>query len=167
MALALEAHYGPALELHAAQIARHFVHAAPTGTAREALDYSSRAARHASATGDWRGSVKHWARGLRVLDFIPASEAARLDVLLELSRAQMRAGDVEPARNALFDAAMLAQVLGRADALAEAALELADLVPRDDPQRLALLLEARVSVQRTGGPRAEALARRLEQASRS
>ncbi|MGO8997020.1 MAG: ATP-binding protein [Polyangiaceae bacterium] len=167
VALALEAHYGPALEQHAAQIARHFVRAAPTGTAREALDYCMRAARYALGTGDPRRSVKHWVRAIRVLDFIPASETTRFDLLLDLSRAYVRGGEVDRARDALFDAAMLAQALGRADSLAETALELAELVPRDDPRRLALLTDARATVQRTGGARAETLVRRLEHASRS
>jgi predicted ATPase len=136
-ALALEAHYGPALDLHAAQIARHFVRAVSTGTAREGLDYSSRAARHAFATGDPRASAKHWTRALGVLDFLPASETARLGALLGLARALVQARDVEGARSALFDAQVLARALGHDDSLAEAALLLAELAPRDDAQRKA------------------------------
>jgi predicted ATPase len=166
-ALALEAHYAASLDIHAGKIARHFVRAAPAGTAREAFDYSARAARHAARNGDLRESARHWARAMRVLDLLPTREPARLDVLLELARAYTRTSDTERARNALLDAAMLARALGHSDALAEAALEFAGLVPPDDAQRRALLAEARSAVERTRGPRAEALTQRLEHASRS
>jgi predicted ATPase len=127
VAVALEAHYGAARDLHAAQIARHFVRAAHAGTAREAFEYSSRAAREATRNGEGRSAAKHWSRAIQALDLLPANEAARLDVLLQLARVHLQSKDVDRARSALLDAALLAQALGQADALAEARRELANL----------------------------------------
>jgi predicted ATPase len=132
-AVALEAHHRAALDLHAAVIARHFVRAAPTGTAREAFEYSSRAARYAVRHGEGPSAAKHWAHAMRALDLLPGNEAARLDVLVELARVHLGAKDSERARSALLDAALLAQALGQADALAEVTRELANLVTGDEP----------------------------------
>jgi DNA-binding winged helix-turn-helix (wHTH) protein len=159
---ALEQHYAGALDLHAAETARHFVRAAPTGAATDAYEYCRRAARHAAAKGDLRAAAKHWSRAMGVLDLVPGSEGARLEALLELARAHAGVDDGARAREALLDAAMLARALDRPDALAEATLDLARLVPRDEASRL--LDEARAAVARTSGPRAEALVRRLERA---
>jgi DNA-binding winged helix-turn-helix (wHTH) protein len=122
VARALEVHYASALDLHAARIARHFVRAAPAGTAREAFQYSARAARHAAASGDLRAAAKHWTRAMRVLDLVPGSEPERLEALVALARTYTRSGDVTRARTALEDASMLARALGQPDALNDASL---------------------------------------------
>jgi hypothetical protein len=132
VAVALEAHYGATRGLHAAQIARHFVRAAPTGTAREAFEYSCQAARDAARKGEGRSAAKHWGRAIQALDLLPPNEAARLDVLLQLARVHLQSKDVDRARTALLDATLLAQALGRTDALTEARRELAKLGPGDE-----------------------------------
>jgi DNA-binding winged helix-turn-helix (wHTH) protein len=130
VALALEAHFAATLDLHAGAIAHHLVRAMPIGTAREAFDYASRAARFSMSRGDARAAAKHWGRAVRALEFTPGREEAGLDARVELARAYLLIRDVERARAALLDASLLAHALGRAEALARriADLELQEVL---------------------------------------
>jgi predicted ATPase len=158
---ALVAFHRDALDVHAAHIAHHFFKAAPAGTAREAYDYSVRAAEHASLRGDARAAVSQWQQAGRALDFIPSSDALRLDVQMHLARARGQAGDADGAREAFLDAAMLARALGRSEALAESALGFAELSPKADSRRDALIGEATAALGRATGDDAKRLAARL------
>ncbi len=164
VASVLAEQHAAALDLHAAEIARHLLHAAPLGAAREAYEFGVRAARHALASGDAHGAAKQWRRALRALDLLPASEAIRLGALVELSQVYLAAQELDRARDALVDGAVLAQALGRAEEFVEAALQFANLAATDDPRRLALLTEARATAERCGGPVAATLTRRIERA---
>jgi predicted ATPase len=142
VASALEVIHASALDMHTARIARHFFRAAPAGNAEKAFGYSVKAARHAEQRGDARGAVKQWAQAARSLDLIPRSDAARLEVQLCLARAHARAEDKSGARDAFFDAAMLARALDDPASLVDAAIAFAALSKAGDPRREALLAQA-------------------------
>ena len=69
-------------------IAHHLLRAAPLGTAREAFELASCAARAAIAHNDPRAAVKHWSRAAEALDFLDdAASAAEVQRDLALARA--------------------------------------------------------------------------------
>jgi hypothetical protein len=152
-----------ALDLHAARIARHFFRAAPTGNAEKAFEYSVKAARHAEQRGDARAAVKQWEQAARSLDLIPRSDAARLEVQLCMARARAHAKDESGARDAFFDAAMLARALEDPESVVEAAIAFAALSRVGDPRREAVLAQARGVTEGLDGPRNVELTRRLAQ----
>jgi DNA-binding winged helix-turn-helix (wHTH) protein len=119
------------LDTRAAELAVHYLRAAPLGTAQQAFDLASRAARRAARLADTRGAIKNWKRALEALDCLPGSDPARVDVQLELGLARAEAGDAERARDALFDAAMLGAASERPDVVGRAAVALSALGPVD------------------------------------
>ena len=106
-----------------AELAHHFIEAAPAGDADKAIGYAERAARRAAAQLAHEDAALHYGRALEVLDLSGAADPARrLALLLELGEAQRRAGRFVASRETFEDAAGIARELGDTESLARAAL---------------------------------------------
>ena len=115
---ALEASHQPAVGRVLADLAHHFVQAAPLGDPARAVDYNLRAAAAASAALAFDEAV---ARLRAALDLGIADDRQRIAVLLDLGTAQYRAGSLG-ALESFRTAAELARGLGDGVLLAAAAI---------------------------------------------
>jgi eukaryotic-like serine/threonine-protein kinase len=142
---ALEQLHGADPEPPVAELAHHFIEAAPGGESTKAIEYAERAARRAAAQLAHEDAASHYERALEVLDLSPEPDhARRLALLLELGVAQRRAGRFVASRETLEEAAGMARELGDADSLARAALGVSALseAGRLDEAIVALLEES-------------------------
>ena len=120
---ALEEVYAGDLDRHAAELAHHFLEAAPLGEVERAVEYATLAAKRASERLAYEDAAAIYARALDALELDPEpSRERRLELLLELGAAQTKAARVADARQTLERAANLARELDRPEELAHAAL---------------------------------------------
>jgi DNA-binding SARP family transcriptional activator len=115
---ALEAVYASDSEPHLAELAQHFVAAAPLGTADKAVDYARRAADRAARQLAFEEAARHYEIALS----LTREQDARCDLLLAVGDTQARAGNSTAAKQAFREAAELAERAGLAEQLARAAL---------------------------------------------
>jgi len=115
---ALEAAYSSDPESHLAELAQHYVAAAPIGTAAKALEYARRAGDRAARQLAFEEAARHYEIGLG----LAGEQHARCDLLLVLGDAQARAGNSTASKQAFREAAELAEGAGLARHLARAAL---------------------------------------------
>jgi tetratricopeptide (TPR) repeat protein len=129
--LRLHRRVGEALEeLHRAdpapplgELAHHFVAAAEPGAAEDAVRYATAAGDHAMGQLAYEAAFGHYAAALGTLALIDgATDDQRCDVLLALGDAEARGGEGENAREHFVEAADLAERLGSAERLGQAAL---------------------------------------------
>ncbi len=121
--LALEAHYRHDLASHLAELAHHFVEAAPAGDVSRAASYAQRAGQQAMALLAFEDAAHHFEMALQVLDLHDApDDALRCDLCLLLAGAHISAGDAAMGRQTYLRAAHLARASGLPEALARAAL---------------------------------------------
>jgi len=162
---ALEAVYAADLGPHLAELAHHFVTAAPAGeeTVARAVQVATLAGRRAQELLAWEEAAGLFARALAVLELAEVpDQGERCDLLLALGAADMAASDVAAARAAYQQAGELARRMGALEALASAALGLgleytAGMV---DPVEVGLLEEALAALGEGDSPlRARVLAR--------
>jgi hypothetical protein len=118
---ALEEQYGGDVEPHVAELAHHYLEAAPGGLAQEAVEYASRAGTRAMQLLAYEEAERLFVGALFALDLGERDRERRAELLLAVGEAQVRAGD-SSARETLLAAAGAARALGRADLLARAAL---------------------------------------------
>ena len=120
---ALERVYADDLEHHLAELAHHFLEAAPLGEVERAVDYATRAARQARHRLAYEDAAALYARAIEALELGPEpARGRRLELLLELGEAQTKAARSSDARATFERAAALARELGSAESLAQAAL---------------------------------------------
>ncbi|MHB8576439.1 MAG: helix-turn-helix transcriptional regulator, partial [Dehalococcoidia bacterium] len=99
-------------ELYLAELAYHFIEAAPLGETERAIGYARRAAERAQALLAFEDAARHFELALQVLDQQVVPDALlRCDLLLELGEAQNRAGAIEAARRSFQLAAAAAREL--------------------------------------------------------
>ncbi len=120
--VALEKLHAGARELPFAELAHHFLHAAPLGDAAIAIDYAVRAGERAVALLGYEEAVRHYERGLEALALQPPDERLRMRLLLALGDARWRAGNNATARESFESAAAIARTLGEREVFARAAL---------------------------------------------
>ena len=144
---ALLAHSGggadPAAVGGAARLAAHFVAAGADG-ADQALRWSVRAAREATARLGHEDAARHYVTALGLLRDGQSDRSQRVQLLLELAAARARAGESDATRQAYLRAAELARAAPDPVSLAEAALGVAELGARsgtEDPVGIGLLDE--------------------------
>jgi tetratricopeptide (TPR) repeat protein len=141
---ALEQVYRGAIESHLAELAHHFLAAAPRGDLAKAVDYAQRAAQRALDDLAYEQAAALFAHALEALELLPADVPRRAALLLGLGTAESRAG--RPAARATFEAAVaVARTIGADEILARAALGIAPfaLTPGYvDDAHVALLGEA-------------------------
>src|SRR5439155_12155876 len=104
-------------EPHLAELAQHFLDAAPIGTAGKAVEYLRRAGDRASSQLAYEEAVRLYDSALPLVD----DPAARCELLLALGDARARAGDTPASKQAFREAADLAEDRGLAEHLAQAA----------------------------------------------
>jgi DNA-binding winged helix-turn-helix (wHTH) protein/tetratricopeptide (TPR) repeat protein len=119
---ALAVAYGAHPEPHLAELAHHFVQAAPGGRVEEAVRWSVRAAEHAVRQLAYEQAAGHYERALGAMSLAAADDEGRLALLLALGSARWRSGEGELARQSYLEAADIARNLGQGEALARAAL---------------------------------------------
>ncbi|MFG2002154.1 BTAD domain-containing putative transcriptional regulator [Spirillospora sp. NPDC048911] len=98
-----------------ATLARHFGGAARVGGAARAVEYASRAARHATGQLAYTEAVEFWELALTALG--PADEPERARLLTELGKARRAVGDAAGAGRDLDEAFDLARRSGDEEAL--------------------------------------------------
>jgi len=113
------------IEPHLAELAHHFLRAAPVAPEQveKALDYCTRAGDRAKSQFAWEEAAQHYERALQTLDLSAApDEARRCELLLKLAETQNNAAQVQPALQAYRRAVEAARRVGDADRLALAAV---------------------------------------------
>jgi tetratricopeptide (TPR) repeat protein len=120
VAAALEHLYDARAGEGLAEIAYHFLEAAPAEGGERAVEYARRAADRAVRTFAYDEAVTLYTRALELVD--PVRGEDRIELLQALGEALMRVGDTEAARRSLEQAAAAARALGDADGLGRAAL---------------------------------------------
>ena len=139
---ALESLYEDDLATHLAELAHHFLAAAPAGNADTAAHYARRAGDQAAAQLAYEEAVRLYELALpHVRD-----DRQRCDLLLALGDARARSGVTATAKDAYRRAAELAERLGLPEGLARAALGYGGRflwdASRDDPDLVPLLERA-------------------------
>ena len=157
----LLARYGDAIEAYAEPIANHFLRALPGADPERAIDLGMRAAGLQARLGRHKEAAKLWVRTATALTLLSGEDARRVTVQLGLANALHAGGQRNEAREAFFDAAVLAETFRRPQQLAEAALGYAALADHG-AQRRALLersLTALASAEGDAARRLKALVR--------
>ena len=157
---ALEAVYSANPEPHLAELAQHFVAAAPIGVADKAIVYARSAGERAAAQLAFEEAARHYEIALTLVE----EQLARCDLLLALGDAEARAGDAPASKQAFLAAAELAESEGLAQHLARAALayggRFAWSRASTDPSLVPLLERALSAIDERDSPiRARLLAR--------
>lgn len=132
-------------DLHETELARHFRLAVGPGAVERAIEHSVAAGRHAAGRLAYEEAVEHFAWAAAAVERAGRAEEELAEILLELGRAQNRAGDSTRAKRTLERAAELASAGGRPDLLCRAALGYAGPwleLGTVEPRRLQLLEEA-------------------------
>ena len=119
---ALESLHQADLDAVLAELAHHFLQAAPAGNAEKAVDFARLAAQRAQRLTAYEEGVGHCERALEALELANADELRRCELLVELGYAWALAGEREPSRRTFSAAAAIARERGAAELLAEAAL---------------------------------------------
>jgi hypothetical protein len=147
-----------------AELAHHFVLAAPGGRSREAVGYARAAGEQSMRLLAYEAAVRQFEAALATLDLTPGSED-RADLLLALGAARQATAEPAAARRSYLAAADAARVAGRPEQLASAALGLGGgpagfEVPLFDRQQVRLLEESLAALDSGASPlRALVLAR--------
>jgi serine/threonine protein kinase/class 3 adenylate cyclase len=118
----LEDLYEDRIESHLAELAHHFVEAAPGGDAGKAADYAWWAGEQAVAQHAYEDAVGHFEAALELLSEVDDEPARGCELQLALGDARWRLGDTTAAKETFLSAANLARKLLLADAFARAAL---------------------------------------------
>jgi tetratricopeptide (TPR) repeat protein len=119
---ALEVLYQRDPEPYLAELAHHFLAAAPADAAGRGLDYCVRAAERATRLLACEEAILHYRHALDALAGTEPDERRRCELLLALGDAYDLAGDVERAKEVHARAADIARELGDVPALVRAAL---------------------------------------------
>jgi predicted ATPase len=123
IAEALEEIHGADAQPPVAELAYHFIEAAPGGEAEKAIEYAERAAQRAVAQFAHEDAALHYQRALEVLELSRGNDPERrLALLLRLGEAQRRSGRSIASRETLEEAASIARGSGDTGSLARAAL---------------------------------------------
>lgn len=109
---------------HVAKLADHYVLALPDADAARALDYTRRAGRRALQMLAYEDAARRFARAVEIADMAVVDEAVRVETLLDLGEARMRAADWPGATAVYEEVAQSARRRNRPDELARAALGL-------------------------------------------
>jgi tetratricopeptide (TPR) repeat protein len=108
---------------HLAELAHHFLAAAPAGDAATAVDYAHRAADRAAAALAYEEAARLYHSALQALDLLDEPDSReRCRLLLGLGDALSRAGDTPAAKEAFAEAARIAASSGMPEVLARAAI---------------------------------------------
>jgi tetratricopeptide (TPR) repeat protein len=119
---------------HLAQLAHHFLQAAPGGDADKAIHYAVRAAERATTLLAYEEAAARYAQAIEALALQPGgNESRRIELLLALGEAQARAWNADSARSTFLHAA-----------------EVAGPLTSTIPEAATLLARAALGIGRTG-----------------
>ena len=121
VAEALETVYASRPVPHLAELAHHFVEAAPGGNVARAVDYARRAAERALDQLAYEEAARLYQLAIQALELDP-DDTVQAELLLALGDAEMRAGDSPAAKGHFLAVAEHARRLRRPELLARAAL---------------------------------------------
>ena len=121
VAEALETVYASRPVPHLAELAHHFVEAAPGGNVARAVDYARRAAERALDQLAYEEAARLYQLAIQALELDP-DDNVQAELLLALGDAEMRAGDSPAAKGHFLAVAEHARRLRRPELLARAAL---------------------------------------------
>lgn len=124
VAEAIEVLHRHDLDDHVDELADHLVLALPDADATRALGYSRRAGHRAVGMLAYEQAVRHLTRSIGLAEVAAVDEAVRVELLLSLGDAQLRAGDRRAATASYEEVAASARRRNRPDELARAALGL-------------------------------------------
>jgi tetratricopeptide (TPR) repeat protein len=110
------------LEPYLAALADHFFKAAPGGERGKAMQYAIRAGQRALRLLAYEDAVAHYERALQLDELQAPHDTRRCELLLALGKALWGAGENPRAREVFMQAAQVAEALGAAELLAQAAL---------------------------------------------
>jgi DNA-binding SARP family transcriptional activator/tetratricopeptide (TPR) repeat protein len=120
---ALEALYSSDREPHLAELAHHFLEAAPGGDVDKAIAYAWQAGNRAAVLLAYEEAARLYEMGLEAVELkATADEPTRCELLLALGDAQARGGDLPSAKGAFARAAEVARSVNAPEQLARAAL---------------------------------------------
>jgi DNA-binding CsgD family transcriptional regulator len=144
---ALVSYYALDPEPHLAELAHHFVQAAPIGDAAVAVQYARRAAERAASQLAFEEAVRLYRLALEANELAPSPDnRLRCDVLLALADAQIRAGNLGNAEATARQAVSTARAIADAERFAQAVLALSERwgsdYGREDRAAIALIDEA-------------------------
>lgn len=122
IAEAIESIHTVDIDNHLNELADHYALAVPDADASLALAYALRSGRHALGVLAYEEAARRFERAVDLAATGAGDEEARVDALLALGDARMRAGDWTAATAAYDDAAASARGRHRPDELARAAL---------------------------------------------
>lgn len=114
--------FGEGPEAPLSELAHHFLAAAPAGDPERAAHFAARAGELAMNALAYEQAIDFFGDALRALDLKPLDLGARGTVLLELGKAEMRAGRLEAGRDTLRAAAGVARRRNDSELLAHSAL---------------------------------------------
>jgi hypothetical protein len=160
----LERMYRAQAEDHVVELAHHFLLAGDAGDPGKAMTHAGRAGERALHIFAYEEAANWLERGLAVSAEEPASDPRhRLELLLLLAEARMRAGERSEAGRACREAAALAREIGAPELLGRAALTLGSEIVAQivDPTLVELLREAldRLDAKKHGSLRLRVMAR--------
>jgi DNA-binding NarL/FixJ family response regulator len=160
---ALEGVYAADPGPHLAELAHHYLAAAPGGQAARAVRAATLAGRRALELLAWEEAAELFERALAALELAERpDQRERCELLLAVGEARMAASDVPAARAAYQQAGELARRIGASDALARAGLGLGLEFTTGivDPVEVGLLEEALAALRESDSLlRARVLAR--------
>jgi tetratricopeptide (TPR) repeat protein len=141
-------------EPHLAELAHHFVAAAPAGDVEKAVDYARRAGERALRLLAYEEAGRLFHFALEALDLRATRDArTECELLLALGDARARAGEFDEAKIAFLHTAEIAKAAGIPELLARAALGYGGRFVwdpgRGDPHLLPLLEDALAALPRT------------------
>ena len=111
------------LEPHFAELAHHFLEAAPAGDQRKGTDYAILAGKRADRVFAHEDAARHFERALAALELGGGGELERrCDIALALGDARWRAGQTADAKRTFIQAGALARELGSSERLGRAAI---------------------------------------------
>jgi tetratricopeptide (TPR) repeat protein len=153
-------------DAHVAELAHHFLQAAPAGDVTKAVTYGERAGRRAADLLAYEDAAAHYTRTLDALALGAPDSQREMELLLALGNAQARAWRTTEARETFLRAAERARHANAPDSFARAVLALGGIghgLPRGgvvDPVLVAALEEALARLGEYDHPlRARVLAR--------
>jgi predicted ATPase/DNA-binding SARP family transcriptional activator len=146
-------------------LALHFTRATGVQDAEKAISYAAQAASEATAVLAHEEAVEHYSRALEVANrAYPGDVARRLELLLAMGEACVRAGERARSRDVLLEAARLAEQLDDVPSLVRAVVGAARRYvqqPREDTELIGYLEHA---LQQTEGQRTPERVRLLARA---
>jgi DNA-binding SARP family transcriptional activator/tetratricopeptide (TPR) repeat protein len=146
-------------------LALHFTRATGVQDAEKAISYATQAGSEATAVFAHEEAVEHYTRALEVVTrAYPSDISRRLELLLALGEACVRAGERARSRDVLLEAARLAEQLGDVSSLVRAVVGAARRYVQQPQEDIELIAHLDRALEATAGQRTPERVRLLARA---